>query len=376
MNSTAPDNCVWIADDAALAAAAPGWRGCIALDTEFIRTDTFYPVPGLYQVACAGKVYLLDPLAIDDWSPFVDVLADSGVDKIMHACQEDLELIYHHLGIVPAPIFDTQYANAFISPDFSLSYAGLVQRLLDVELPKHATRSNWLLRPLSDEQLQYAREDVVYLEPLYQRLQQQLRDSGREAWFQHDMQERGHYAPSDPQLHYLNLKKAWQLAPQQLAVLQTLCAWREQTAQTRNIPRNRVVWDDHLFDFARIRKLREEDVRRALPRGVANRYAEPLVSEHSRGRTAQPPAPLARPLTSAQGAVVKRLREIGRQHTERLQIAAELLARKRDVEECVRYYVRNDRLSPLYQSWRQELVGGEFSRILATHAATATQEQL
>ncbi len=354
----------WVADNQSLAAAAATWRDCIALDTEFIRTDTFYPVPGLYQVACQNQVYLLDPLAIDDWGPFAAVLADTSVTKVMHACQEDLELLYHHLGIVPEPIFDTQYANAFVSPEYSLSYAGLVQRVLGVDLGKHATRSNWLQRPLSDEQIRYAREDVIYLEPLYSTLSAMMSQVGRQEWFFEDMRERGRYAPGDPREHYLNLKKAWQLAPQQLAVLQGLCAWREDTARSRNIPRNRVIWDDHLYEFARIKKLRVEDIRRTLPRGVANRYAEQLMAQHQLGREALPPDPMARPLTSAQGAVVKQLREVGKKHSDRLSFAQELLSRKRDVEACVRHYLSNAELSAHYLSWRQTVVGQEFQQIL------------
>ncbi|MEM9622988.1 MAG: ribonuclease D [Pseudomonadota bacterium] len=354
----------WIADHHQLRDAASAWRGCIALDTEFIRTDTYYPVPGLYQIAHQGTVYLLDPLSIEDWQPFVEVLLDTSVFKIMHACQEDLELIHHHLGVVPQRIFDTQYANAFVSPDFSLSYAALVQRLLAIDLPKHATRSNWLQRPLTNEQLQYAMEDVIYLEQLFDHLREALQTAGRDSWFDDDMQLRADYQPNDPTQHYLNLKKAWQLGPQQLAVLQGLCAWREETAQTRNIPRNRVVWDDHLFEFARIKQLGESDVQRALPKGIARRYAAPLVAAHEQGRLATPPGAIDRPLSAAQGAVVKDLREVARKQSTLLNFAPELLARKRDVEACVRHYLRYEQLTDHYRSWRHDLVGAQFAEIL------------
>jgi len=208
-------------------------------------------------------------------------------------------------------------------------------------------------------------EDVIYLEQLYDHLRHDLHSVGRADWFHDDMLGRGDYQPNDPALHYLNLKKAWQLAPQQLAVLQVLCAWREQTAQSRNIPRNRVVWDDHLFEFARKKTLAEQDVQRALPRGVAKRYAPLLVQAHARGRDAQPPQALQPPLNAAQGAVVKVLREIARRHSSQLNFAPELLARKRDVEACVRHYLDNTQLSAHYLSWRHALVGEECQQVLA-----------
>ena len=177
----------WIASDDELARAVASWPALIGLDTEFLRTNTYFPVPGLYQVAAGDEVCLIDPLAIDDWRPFTQYLSSPGTMQIMHACQEDLELLHHHLGVTPTNIFDTQFANAFISEDFSLSYAALVARLLQVELPKHETRSNWLQRPLSDEQLRYAVEDVVYLVPLYERLRDEMQLRGRDEWFALDM---------------------------------------------------------------------------------------------------------------------------------------------------------------------------------------------
>ena len=151
----------WVSTNEALEASVREWDPAIGLDTEFIRSDTFFPVAGLYQVASGDRVFLLDPLGIDDWSPFVRFLRDPANTVVMHACQEDLELLHHHMDASIANLFDTQFANAYLCDAFSLSYAALVQRLLDVELDKHETRSNWLRRPLSDDQIRYAVEDVI-----------------------------------------------------------------------------------------------------------------------------------------------------------------------------------------------------------------------
>ena len=152
--------CEWVASAAELARAADRWRGVIGIDTEFQRTDTFFPIPGLYQVAAGPGTWLVDPLAVDGFAPLVDVLNDPGTVKVMHACSEDLELLYRHLNVRPRNVFDTQFAAAFLSDDFSSSYASLVESLLGVALPKHHTRSDWLKRPLSGEQVRYAREEV------------------------------------------------------------------------------------------------------------------------------------------------------------------------------------------------------------------------
>ena len=142
----------------------------------------------------------MDPLTIENWQPFADYMQDAAKVKVMHACQEDLELINHHLGINPANIFDTQFANAFVGTDYSLSYANLARRLLGVELEKQETRSNWLQRPLTQEQMIYAADDVLHLVPMYGALREALDQSGRTDWFQQDMSARGVYAEPDQRL--------------------------------------------------------------------------------------------------------------------------------------------------------------------------------
>ncbi|MEM7078911.1 MAG: ribonuclease D [Pseudomonadota bacterium] len=362
-----PDDAVsinWVSDDDSLASTVARWPDVIALDTEFLRTDTFYPKPGLYQIATPGHVDLIDPLAITAWGPFSAYLQNPATVKIMHACMEDLEVFHHHLGVVGENIFDTQLAQAFISPDYSLSYQGLVAAHLDIHLDKHETRSDWLARPLSEAQVAYAVEDVVYLLQLYDGLVAQLREHGRWEWFQADMHERARYALPDPQVYYQNVKKAWRLQPQQLATLQALCAWREETARATDIPRNRVVWDDHLMEFATQRELRINHVNNALPRRIAKRFAEQLLAVHTDAQQLPAPPSLPRPLNSQQGAMLKLLREAARGVAHELQFAPELLARKREVEQCLRHYLHHGELSTAFQAWRGGLVGDQFRAIL------------
>ncbi len=337
----------------------------LGLDTEFQRTNTFYPVPGLYQVISRDRAYLLDPLTIDDWQPLVSALEDVEVTLIMHACGEDLELMSHHLKATPTGLFDTQLAHAFISADFSLSYSNLVARHLGITLGKPQTRSNWLRRPLSDEQVRYACEDVEHLPALYHLLSEAHERLGRTTWFQETMADHGRYTPGDPEKYYQGIKKAWRLPGHDLAVLRSLTSWRERTAMAEDVPRNRVVWDEHLLAFARHPELDEGRVWELLPKPVARRYAGHLVAEHRSGRDADPLPELEPPLTQAQGKISKKLRETARARAEAQQFAQELLARKRDVESCIRHYTATGDLSRTYSGWRGDLVGDSFLEILA-----------
>ena len=355
----------WIDDDAQLAEVAPNWEDAIGLDTEFIRTDTFYPIAGLYQVASGDSIYLLDPLHINDWTPFVRVLEDAQVTKVMHSCQEDLELMAHHLRTRPTNLFDTQIANAFVCPEYSLSYAKLVDRICGVALEKQETRSNWLRRPLSDQQISYARGDVLYLVPMYRHLEAKLQDLGRGHWFDEEMRARGVYREADPNNHYHLLKRAWTLKPRELARLQALCRWREQAARELNVPRGRVVWDEHLLTFACMHSLTVETLRASLPRHVAGEHGQALIAAHDQGSSAKAPQVPAKPLTSAQTAHLNAMRQLASEQAASLGFATELLSKRRDVEACLREFANTGSLSAAFLGWRGELVGQGFMHILA-----------
>ncbi|MCB1686196.1 MAG: HRDC domain-containing protein [Pseudomonadales bacterium] len=354
----------WISTDAELAEAASKWSNVIGIDTEFQRTDTFFPLPGLYQIASSEVVYLLDPLAIDNWQPLLERLHDPEVELVMHACGEDLELFNAHLNAAPTGIFDTQLANAFLSPDFSLSYTNLVERHLGVTLGKPQTRSNWLRRPLSEEQVRYACEDVLYLGELESRLESRLQAAGRLSWFEEAMAGQGVFSQVAPADYYRNFTAAWRLDGQALAILQELVLWRELKARSEDVPRSRVVRDEHLLAFAQMPELAERRIEEVLPNSVARRYGQELLLAHQRGRSAQPVARLDAPLNRAQGEASRSAREIARQRAEAAGFAPELLARKRDVEACLRHFCATGELSDHYLGWRESLVGDDFRRIL------------
>ena len=352
-----------------LDAAVQSWRECrvIGVDTEFIRTRTFYPIPALYQVATPDATYLVDPLPIDRWDGFAELLRDPDATIVMHACSEDLEVFARHLQIQPVGLFDTQVAEGFLGSDYSLSYAALVERYHGATLAKHATRSDWLARPLSEGQLHYAREDVEHLLMLHELLVAGLRETGRLAWFEEENQRRTRSNGVAPDQYYRSLKKAWRFSPRQLARLQGICTWREQRARTRDLPRQRVVRDEHLLELALERRSDKDAVFAALPEPVARRFCRDLVPVLEAADTrpeAELPTPLEPPLNQRQSELVKRLRSHAREQAEQLGFAAELLSRRRDVEACLRHFIEYRQLHEVFRGWRYPLVGERFEDLL------------
>lgn len=177
----------WIRDNESLAQFCAEWQQLpfVALDTEFMRVDTFYPIAGLLQVGDGKRAYLIDPLTINAWQPLAALLENPAVLKVLHACSEDLEVLLRLTGSLPAPMFDTQLAAAYLNLGFSMGYSRLVQEVLGIELPKGETRSDWLQRPLSDTQISYAAEDAVHLAEVFVQLRPKLSDD-KFAWVLED----------------------------------------------------------------------------------------------------------------------------------------------------------------------------------------------
>ena len=347
-----------------LQAAADSWVGPIAFDTEFIRTRTFYPIPGLYQLATDTYSYLIDPLAIDSWAPLIARL-DARSPVVMHSCSEDLELLNHHVSVQPGALFDTQVAYGFVTPNYSSSYAALVADYIGIEIDKGATRSNWLKRPLSADQVRYAHSDVAWLLPIRERMLEQLDQLGRTDWCEQEMRKVTSYRTPDPMLYYLTIGLAWRFDRPQLGALRALCHWREQQARAEDVPRNKIVWDENLVEMAKLATLDDTALEALLPAALRRRYGEDLQDAHQQGLDdTHDLAPVPKPLTSSENRLVKELREVARKRAEGLGMAPELLGRKREVETLIRAS-REDRDNlHNYDDWRAPLVGEDFLRLL------------
>lgn len=340
----------------------------VAMDTEFVRTETYFPIAGLIQVGDGEQNYLIDPLAITDWSPLVTLLECPTVVKVLHACSEDLEVFQHLCGALPAPLFDTQIAAAYLGMDFSMSYSRLVSALLGIELSKEETRSDWLQRPLTARQLQYAVDDTLHLARIYQLLAQRLETAGLTDWLLEDTGEliaNARIMP-EPSEAYRKIKQAWRLKPAELAVLQVLCEWRERAARQRDVARNRLLREASLCPLAQrqpdtlAQLSRMEDVHPRTVRQDGETILE-LISQGQQVPEAQWPAALPEPLPTDANRLLKLLRKVGQRQAERLGMASELMLRKKVLEATVRTgypsgpYSLPDELT----GWRRELMGEE-----------------
>lgn len=366
----------YVSDDARLAALCEIWmlEPAIALDTEFERTNTFYARIGLIQIGDGKACYLIDPHTIEDWSAFKRLLTTASCTVVMHSCSEDLNLLQTYLGTLPASLFDTQLAAAFLGIGFSISYQGLVAEMLGVEVAKDETRSDWIRRPLSEEQIYYAATDVRYLLQVYESLKQQLIERGMSDWFEADCAQQLATAclaedEAQWQTYYAGVSNAWRLDKPGLVALKRLCAWREQTARRRNKPRSWIVKDNDLMSLCNAvsaammsNNLNEGDIanasnvdRRFLQRNAAEIYRvlkDPVASAEVDTSL------LTRPLNAAMRKKLKLSKQAAQAKAEQLGMAPELLGRKKYLIDLLRDFGSSGQLrwSGEFAGWRRDLL--------------------
>jgi ribonuclease D len=327
--------------DAELAAACARWQHCdmVALDTEFMRVSTFYPQVGLIQLAAGNnEVTLIDPVGITDWSPFKALMVNPAVLKVLHSCSEDMLVFLTFLQVLPTPIFDTQIAGSLLGEGTALSYQNLVKQRYGVELPKGETRSDWLQRPLTPEQLEYAALDVVYLLQCCREQQAELQAKSRTAWMSEECERVAlNYADEingkfDD--YYLNFKSAWQLRPRSLLALQQLAIWREQRARSRNKPRSWILKDAAVFIMAN--NMVQSKAQLAAVPEVSDNFVRhegetvlAIIAAASVANEADCPPKQPAPLTNGQKAYLKQMQEVVETKAQQLAIPPDMLGRKR-----------------------------------------------
>lgn len=225
----------------------------LAIDTEFVRQDTYYPLLSLVQICTQdGELAIIDPLTIEDMSSLWTLLADVNVCKVFHSARQDIEVLFQVGGLMPQAIFDTQIACVFLGHGDMAGFARVIEAELNVQIDKDQTRTNWHQRPLSDKQIAYALDDVRYLAPLYQKLQTHLTDEQKQAleWDFAQLLDATLYR-IDPDQAWLKLKGTQHLNPKQLGIVKQLTAWRELTAIETNQPRKWVISDEAIIALAK-----------------------------------------------------------------------------------------------------------------------------
>ncbi len=359
----------FVADNQSLREAARLWSSAkvLALDTEFMRTDTFYPKFALLQICDGEKTWLIDPLGIDDLEPIRELLVKPDVIKVLHSCSEDLEVFRLVFECLPQPLYDTQVAAAMTGHGFSSGYSKLVKSLLGIELGKHETRSNWLQRPLSDSQCQYAAEDVYHLLPLYRHLQADGESLDRKGWLSEEMENILVSAKQSipPEQQYRRIKGAGRLDRHSLAALQVLASWREKEARDRNKPRGHIVADRELLEIARHKPANKELLAglEELRYRVSREYGEKIVEILATVSSNSDDYP--EPFTPSPGREVRQLvkscreRLIGK--AESMAIAPEVLAKRAVLEDLARSWAEGKPRLPeiLAGGWRREAIGND-----------------
>ena len=359
----------WVDDNNWLDELVEQWcnEPYVAIDTEFMRQTTYYPEVALVQVADSHGVYLIEPKHCD-LSLLAPLMAEPKVVKVLHAASEDLEVFHRAAGCMPQPLLDTQLAAAMLGFDHSMGFARLVEALTGVVLPKDATRSDWLKRPLTQQQLQYACNDVVYLRQVYELLQIKLVEQQRFDWvIEESAMMHTRLATQVPeQEYYLRMKGAGRMNQRQLAALQSLAAWREGVAKQKNKARGHCLADKTLLAMAAQLPQSSDALAKieGMSPGLQNKYGSLFLQftqdAVARADTELPP-PAIQPLNSSEKQLLKKMQSKTAAVAEAENVAVELLARKKDLSSWIQ---GADTENPLCNGWRKPLLAsliGELS---------------
>ncbi len=336
----------------------------VAVDTEFMRETTYWPKLCLIQAAAPGGIEAnIDPLAEGlDLAPFLAVMRDKRILKVFHAARQDVE-IFHNLGAIPEPLFDTQIAGMAAGFGEQVAYDALVRKMLKVEIDKSHRFTDWARRPLSEAQLNYAIADVTHLAALYPMLRERLEKAGRLSWVTEEMA-----AMCDPALYDVDPENAWRrLKPRKhsakyLAAFRAVAAWRERTAQQRDQPRGRILKDEAIDELAAQAPTDADGLNRlrSVPKGFAGSRYGPELAEAIAAAVANPEAYAPKieretaTASPAAGAVVELLKVLLKARAEDAGVASKLIATVADLEKIA----SDDRAdSAALRGWRREAFG-------------------
>ncbi len=345
----------------------------LAVDTEFMREKTYFARLCLIQIATEQQIVIIDPLAIDDLRPFLELLYNPGILKILHAGRQDLELFYDLQGRIPGPVFDTQIAATVLGFADQIGYASLVEKILGRQLDKSHARTDWAKRPLSNQQLDYAADDVRYLIQLYPEILRQLEALGREQWLEDDfaaLTDRTQYQYT-PDESWKRVSGYGRLKPQQLAVLQKLAAWREQRARKLNKPRKWILSDDVLLNLAQRMPDNPDKLAgiRGMPETVVRDFGSELIDRIQQARVlpkSEWPTPKAYfAPTRDQELLIDSLMLYVKYLAFNNQITPATLAGRKEVERLV----RGGRELNLLKGWRRHIAGEALLEMLEGKAS-------
>jgi ribonuclease D len=355
-----------ITDTTALArfCADQSGAGYVAVDTEFMRERTYWPILCLVQVAGPTEAMAIDALAPGiDLTPLLALMVDESILKVFHAARQDVEIFFNLSGTVPTPLFDTQIAAMVCGFGDAASYETLVAKLAQASLDKSSRFTDWARRPLTERQIRYALGDVVHLRTVYEGLQQRLASNGRAGWFAEEMA-----GLADPATYRNDPSEAWRrfrlrgrVDPRFFGVLREVAAWREAAARQRNLPRGRIMRDEAVLEVAAHAPRTVEALARSrsLGKGVAegrlgNEILEAVRSGLENATAVEPPAPSRADTPPGLGPLIELLRVLLKHRCEEHQVAQRLVATAEDLEAIA----ADDNASvPALSGWRHEIFG-------------------
>jgi ribonuclease D len=351
----------------------------VTVDTEFLRETTYYPLLCVAQIASADEAVVVDTLAEGlDLKPFYELMADERVLKVFHAARQDIEIVWHQANLIPHPIFDTQVAAMVLGYGDSISYDQLVQRITGDALDKSHRFTDWSRRPLSPAQVKYAISDVTHLRDVFVALDADLQKRGRAEWVGEEME-----VLTSPETYRADPETAWERLktrvrkPKDLAVLMEVAAWREREAQTRDVPRGRVLKDDVLGEIATQAPTTVERLAglRSLPRGFErSKWGQDILAAVARGLERDPKTlpRIERPRGGGNGtATVELLKVLLRMTSERHAVAAKVIA---TIDELEQIAADDQADVPALHGWRRELFGEKALALKHGKLALAVEE--
>ncbi|MEJ2142548.1 MAG: ribonuclease D [Gammaproteobacteria bacterium] len=333
----------------------------LALDTEFIREKSYYPKLCLVQIAAGEHLACIDPLAITNLEPLLDLLYDTGKTKVLHAARQDLEIFYQLRKRLPQPIFDTQIAATLLGFNDQIGYANLIQKMLGVQLDKDQARTDWAQRPLNDKQIHYAANDVRYLSQIYPVMVEKLTAQNRVDWLSADFNEL-----VDTALYDIDPDKTWRrvsghtrLKPRQLVILQALAAWREKTAIKHDRPRRWILADDVLINLAQQipQDMKQLEKIRGMKPGTVEKFGETIIKTILDAKQIPeeqwPKLPAWKRSTPQQEALIDLCMAYLKQLALQNNISPGILSNRKDMEKLI----TGDHNISILQGWRKQLVG-------------------
>ena len=334
----------------------------ITVDTEFLRETTYYPLLCVVQMASPQEAVVIDALAEGiDLKPFFELMGNEKVLKVFHAARQDIEIIWHQANIIPHPVFDTQVAAMVLGYGDSIAYDQLVEKVTGHRPDKTHRFTDWSRRPLTKEQMHYAVSDVTHLREVFAALDADLKKRRRSEWVSIEME-----ILTSPRTYDFHPERAWERLktrvrkPKDLAVLMEVAAWREQEAQSRDVPRGRVLRDEAISDIATHAPTTLERLAhlRSVPKGFEkSRWGADIVAAVERGlaRDLSKLPKLEKPRNNSNGAaIVELLKVLLRMTAERHAVASKVIATVDDLEEIA---ADDEADVPALRGWRRELFG-------------------